>query len=100
MPTKRLDGSECECNRPAGQCIKGDLDYCPAQEEADDDRCEHGDDYEMCVLCSFDCGLMPSGKCSMVGTEDCDFECPWRDSELFAGSAAWHAKRGHIRSVK
>ena len=39
-----------------------------------------------------DCGLMDDGQCALAGTEWCDFECPNRDSELFAGSAAWNAK--------
>ncbi len=62
--------------------------------EYDDETCEHGDLPDQCALCSFDCGLMADGQCSMAGTEDCDWECPWRDSELFAGSAAWNRKRG------
>jgi hypothetical protein len=24
-----------------------------------------------------DCGKMPDGSCSMAGSEDCDFECPF-----------------------
>ena len=45
-----------------------------------------------------DCMLMPDGQCMAAGSEWCDFECPYRDSELFAGSAAWNAK--HNRSEK
>lgn len=41
-----------------------------------------------------DCGLMDDGQCMLSGTEWCDFECPFRDSELFAGSAAWLKKLG------
>jgi hypothetical protein len=43
-----------------------------------------------------ECRLMPDGQCLLAGSEQCDFECPMRDSEFFAGSAAWnkkHAKR-------
>ncbi len=40
-----------------------------------------------------DCGLRHDGQCGLAGTEHCDFICPFRDSEDFAGSAAWHAKR-------
>lgn len=47
---------------------------------------EDGDD--------FDCGLMPDGQCMSAGTEHCDFDCPNRDSEDFAGSAAWCRKHG------
>lgn len=39
-----------------------------------------------------DCGLDGEGQCSLAGTEWCDFECPYRDSELFAGSEAWRRK--------
>lgn len=39
-----------------------------------------------------DCGLDDDGQCSLAGTEQCDFECPYRDSELFAGSRAWNEK--------
>ena len=41
----------------------------------------------------FECGLGPDGQCSKAGSEECDFNCPYRDSEEFAGSRAWHAKR-------
>lgn len=27
----------------------------------------------------FDCGFIPGEGCSMVGSEDCDFDCPYRD---------------------
>lgn len=40
----------------------------PEFDEADDDELE------------FDCGWSPaSGGCSMAGSEDCDFECPYRE---------------------
>lgn len=41
-----------------------------------------------------DCMLMDDGQCMAAGSEWCDFECPYRDSELFAGSAAWNRKHG------
>lgn len=40
----------------------------------------------------FQCGLRSDGQCSQAGTEHCDFECPNRNSDLFAGSAAWYEK--------
>lgn len=46
----------------------------------------------------FDCGLMPDGQCTKAGSEECDFECPNRNSEFFAGSAAWCRK--HERKCK
>lgn len=39
-----------------------------------------------------ECGLGHDGQCSMAGTEHCDFVCPLRDSEDFAGSKAWREK--------
>ena len=61
-----------------------DYDY-----EDDDPRDwdEEDGDYE-------DCGLMPDGQCLKAGSEECDWECPNRNSELFAGSRAWCKKRG------
>jgi hypothetical protein len=47
-----------------------------------------------------ECQLMPDGQCLLAGSERCDFECPMRDSEHFAGSAAWNAKRAHLKLVK
>lgn len=28
---------------------------------------------------NFDCGFAPGEGCSMIGSEDCDFDCPYRD---------------------
>jgi hypothetical protein len=56
---------------------------------------DHGDDdYEPDPLeeAAMDCGLGHDGQCSLAGSEHCDFCCPFRNSEHFAGSAAWHAK--------
>lgn len=41
-----------------------------------------------------ECGLGSDGQCSMAGSEHCDFCCPNRDSELFAGSKAWCRAHG------
>src|SRR6185369_14122592 len=38
---------------------------------------EEDGDYE-------DCGLMPDGQCLKAGSEECDWECPNRMSDLFA----------------
>lgn len=58
------------------------------EDEFDD---EYGDD-EPDEDDWLDCGLMDDGQCMNAGSEQCDFECPYRDSELFAGSAAWNKK--------
>ncbi len=50
---------------------------------------DDGDEYENDLD---DCGLMNDGQCGYAGSEYCDFECPYRDSDLFAGSEAWHRK--------
>lgn len=47
---------------------------------------EDGDD--------IDCRLMPDGQCLKAGSEECDWECPYRMSEHFAGSPAWRRKHG------
>jgi hypothetical protein len=41
-----------------------------------------------------DCMLMDDGQCMAAGSEWCEFECPHRDSEDFAGSKAWNEKHG------
>lgn len=41
-----------------------------------------------------DCMLMPDGQCMKAGSEECDFECPNRDSGGFAGSKAWMRANG------
>ena len=56
-----------------------------------DDDCDEDDWLEQ------ECGLMADGQCMMAGTEHCDCICPWRDSEDFAGSAAWIKKHGAPR---
>jgi len=43
-----------------------------------------------------ECGLMDGGQCMMAGTEHCDFSCPMRDSELFAGSRAFCWKHSQL----
>jgi hypothetical protein len=40
----------------------------------------------------FDCSLGRDGQCGKAGSEECEFECPMRDSEFYAGSKAWIAK--------
>lgn len=42
----------------------------------------------------FDCHLMADGLCGKAGSEECDWECPLRNSEFFAGSEAWMRKHG------
>lgn len=70
--TLRLDGTPCECGRPTGQCIKGDLEHCPAweEEEADDDA----------DLYDINCGMVPGQGCTLAGTEWCDWDCPHASS--------------------
>jgi hypothetical protein len=68
----------------------------PGDEGVDDHLYDCDDfDYEPDPLeeAEAECGLGRNGQCSLAGTEHCDFVCPFRDSEDFAGSAAWHAKR-------
>ena len=66
------------------------------QEEIDAMERDFDDDsdYELDPMeeAEMECGLGPRGQCSLAGTEHCDFVCPFRNSEHFAGSAAWRAK--------
>lgn len=51
-----------------------------------------GLDGEQDVEDDFDCHLGRDGQCTAAGSEMCDWECPMRDSEFFAGSKAWNEK--------
>lgn len=64
-------------------------DYGPGDDDPRDLLDEDGDD--------FDCGLMPDGQCRLAGSEQCDFDCPNRDSARFVGSAAWCRKNPDVR---
>ena len=67
----------------------------PIQEDIDDEMQRYDDDgEEMDPLeeAMGECQLMPDGQCLLAGSEHCDFECPMRDSEHFAGSRAWLRK--------
>lgn len=52
------------------------IDYDPTDFPDDDDGLE-GEEEEY-----FDCGWMREGGCSLAGSEECDFECPNRDSMI------------------
>lgn len=43
------------------------------------DYCEE-DDFDDEENEEFDCGFVTGEGCSMAGSEDCDFECPYRDN--------------------
>lgn len=60
----------CECGRADGQCIKGDLDRCPADDEIDDNGGE---------AWPVECGMQGNGQCALAGTEWCDWSCPVAD---------------------
>jgi hypothetical protein len=49
-------------------------------DDEDDDGFGPGYDEEQ-----FDCGMDKDGACSMAGSEDCDFECPYRAQQLRTG---------------
>ena len=59
----------------------------------------YDDDYEEDPMetAEMDCGLHSDGQCGLAGTEHCDFICPFRDSEDFAGSEAWCKKHNRKR---
>lgn len=58
-----------------------------------DDFSDDGYEPDPLEEAEYECGLRRDGQCSLAGTEHCDFICPFRNSEHFAGSAAWRAKR-------
>jgi hypothetical protein len=69
-PTKRLDGGVCECGRPTGKCIKGDMPYCDAWEEQDCPSCGGSGVRDDECTCMDDtcCCLYPTPPvCSMCG---------------------------------
>lgn len=47
--------------------------------EPDDPDYELINDWDDGSIEPFDCGFIPGEGCSMVATEDCDFDCPYRD---------------------
>lgn len=42
----------------------------------DFDPDEFGDEYE--EIFDFDCHMLPDGTCLAAGSEQCEFECPYR----------------------
>ena len=54
-----------------------------------DDACDDDDDdgFDDCAL------DMDTGQCGHAGSEQCDFECPWRNTKYFAGNPGFRVKR-------
>lgn len=45
-----------------------------------------------------DCGLnFDDGQCALAGSEHCDFCCPWRTSDAFAGNPGFKPKPRRIK---
>lgn len=62
-------------------------------DEFDPDEVDDFDDEDDLL----DCALDPeSGQCGHAGSEHCDFECPLRDSDEFAGSRAYCIKHNQL----
>ncbi len=40
-----------------------------------------------------DCGLDDDGLCTLAGSEHCDFQCQYRNSNLFAGNRDFRPRR-------
>jgi hypothetical protein len=74
MATLRPDGSACECGRPIGKCVKGDLVRCPTED----------DDYDCCPACGGsgviddECTCMDDTCCCLVPTPPICSECNGR----------------------
>ena len=62
--------------------------------DANDPYPDDGEPEDELAMAELECGLHRDGQCSLAGSEHCDFICPFRSSEDFAGSAAWIAKHG------
>lgn len=64
-------------------------------DEMDDGEPEELDPLEEALS---ECGLGDDGQCRLAGSEWCDFTCPMRDTEYFAGSEAWMKKHRRPRN--
>lgn len=64
----------------------------------DDDDFDHEpDDFDDGEDGAADCALDPeTGQCGKAGSEECDFGCPLRHSDLFAGSRAYCLKHKQL----
>lgn len=69
MPNSRYDPSDSRYWEEPESDEELDPDYYWANDPDDDE-----DDEE-----SFDCGFIPGYGCQLGGSEECDFECPYRD---------------------
>lgn len=72
----------CECTsieRCTGVPLPAGF-YCRAREAEVESYDDPGDYYEIeeDEYESFDCHMMRDGSCGMAGSEDCEFECPYR----------------------
>lgn len=65
-PAEIVSHGKCECGRSSGQCVKGDLDRCPTEDEVDDEEAAWPEE----------CGMQGNGHCLLAGTEWCDWDCP------------------------
>lgn len=80
--------AECHAPVPTPTPANTDDDEDHLADCADDDEADEDFDDDS------ECMLRPDGQCGAAGSEWCDFECPNRNSELFAGSAAYNRKHG------
>lgn len=51
----------------------------PWDDVGDDDYPDAGDGWDDDDESEFDCGWVRGQGCQLAGTEECDFECPFRD---------------------
>lgn len=58
--------------------------------EYDDDGLCEGDEDDAFDDCALD---MNTGQCGKAGSEECDWECPWRNTSHFAGNPDFKPKR-------
>lgn len=53
-------------------------------DDYDDENGYERDEWDEDEAALEECGQWPGGGCQLAGTEFCDFDCPYRDIDLFA----------------
>jgi hypothetical protein len=82
---KKCDSCGADDSSYDGLCSK----CYDAQHSFDDSDNEYEpDEYE-----AFDCHMGPDGLCGAAGSEDCEFECPYRRDQYARERAAKEQKR-------
>jgi hypothetical protein len=91
------DNRTAESQIAKGGIVERDADYYEDPDEDDDN--EEEEDY--------DCGIIVNWRgtmegCTMIGSEQCDFECPYRDSlfKSLAIQAGLRKRKDRVRKTQ